>query len=131
MSYIRSNYIGAEFLKGLAAASRFHFGIELIRRLGFFVPSMQWTCLGDVTRGAKRLLPWKNGVLSAGGLTLESATGFAPCAPKVPLSVAACETGRRIVLTVCSSPMFLTDEETRSFAAALVKQICEFGVPSC
>lgn len=131
MSYIRSNYIGAEFLKGLAAASRFQFGIGLIRRLGFFVPSMQWTCLGDVTRGAKRLLPWKNGVLSTGGLTLESATGFAPCAPGVPLSVAACETGRRIALTVHSSPIFLTDDETRTFAAELLKQICEFEEHPC
>ena len=121
MSYIRSNGIGAEFLKGLAAASRFQYGIGLIRRLGFFVPSMQWTCLGDVTRGAKRLLPWKNGVLRTGGLTLESATGFAPCAPGVPLSAAACETGRRIALTVRSSPIFLTDNETRTFAADLLK----------
>ncbi len=131
MSYIRSNYIGAEFLKGLAAASRFRFGIGLIRKLGFFVPSMQWTCLGDVTRGAKRLLPWKNGVLSTGGLTLESATGFAPCAPGVPLSVAACETGRRIALTVHSSLIFLTDDETRTFAAELLEQICAFEERPC
>ena len=131
MSYVRSNYIGAEFLKGLAAASRYQFGIALIRRLGFFVPSMQWTCLGDVTRGAKRLLPWKNGVLSTGGLTLESATGFAPCAPGVPLSVAACETGRRIALTVHSSPIFLTDDETRTFAEKLLEQICEFEEHPC
>ncbi len=57
MNYVRTNFIGAEFLKGLAAASRIPGGINLLRRFGLFIPSFQYTCLGDVTRGGRRLMP--------------------------------------------------------------------------
>ena len=124
LDYVRKGYIGVEFIKGLENASGIPGGVEFIRRLGLFVPSLQWTCLGDVTRGAKRLMTWKDGMLYAGGLRLESATGFAPFAENVPLSVATCEAGKRIALTLRSSTEFISPELTSDFLAMLVSLIC-------
>jgi hypothetical protein len=129
LDYVRKGYIGVEFIKGLKNASGIPGGVDLIRRLGLFVPSLQWTCLGDVTRGAKRLMIWKDGVLHAGGLRLESATGFAPFAENVPLSVATCEAGKRIALTLRSSTEFISPEQTRDFLEVLVSQICTMELP--
>jgi hypothetical protein len=131
MSYIRSNYVGVEFIKGLETASRIPGGVDFFRKLGLFTPSIQWTCLGDVTRGARRLMPWKDGFLSSGGLKLETATGFAPFAENVPISVATCEAGRRLTLTVRSSSLKVTTEETKLFASTLVEQICQFQLSPC
>lgn len=129
MTYVRSNYIGVEFIKGLATASGIPGGISFFRRLGLFIPSLQWTCLGDISRGGRRLVPWKDGLPISGNLRLETATGFAPYADSVPLSIATCEANRRITLTVRSSPVFLTMEETRTFAATLVNLLCTFELP--
>lgn len=129
LEYIRKGYIGVEFIKGLKSASGIPGGVDFMRRLGLFVPSLQWTCLGDVTRGAKRLMTWKEGVLHIGGLRLESATGFAPFAENVPLSVASCEAGRRIALTLRSSTDFISPEQSRSFLGMLVSQICTMDLP--
>jgi hypothetical protein len=130
MNYVRTNYIGAEFLKGLAAASKIPFGIDLLRGLGFFIPSLQYTCLGDVTRGGRRLIPYKNGVVHSGGLRLETVTGFAPFAENVPLSIASCETGKRMTLTVRSSARFMSLGQTQTFAAALVELLCTLELPT-
>lgn len=130
MNYIRNGYIGVEFIKGLKSASRIPGGVDLFRRLGLFIPTLQWTCLGDVTRGGKRLMTWKDGVLYSGGLKLESATGFAPFAENVPLSVASCEAGRRIVLTVRSSTDSITPEQTEEFLGMLVSKICSMDFPN-
>lgn len=127
--YVRKGYIGVEFIKGLKSASQIPGGVDFIRRLGVFIPSLQWTCLGDVTRGARRLMIWKDGVLHSGGLRLESATGFAPFAENVPLSVATCEAGKRISLTLRSSTAFITPEQTKSFLGMLVSQICTMDLP--
>jgi len=129
MNYVRTNYIGVEFLKGLAAASRIPGGINLLRRLGFFIPSFQYTCLGDVTRGGRRLIPYKDGIVHSGGMQLETVTGFAPFAENVPLSIASCETGKRMTLTVRSSACFMSMEQTQEFASALVKLICNLELP--
>lgn len=129
LEYVRKGYIGVEFIKGLKSASGIPGGVEFIRRLGLFVPSLQWTCLGDVTRGAKRLMTWKDGVLHAGGLRLESATGFAPFAENVPLSVATCEAGKRMALTLRSSTEFISPEQTEGFLEMLVSQICTMDLP--
>ncbi len=130
MNYVRSNYVGVEFIKGLASASKFRGGIALFRRLGWLMPSFQWTCLGDIARGVKRLVPMKDGLPITGSLRLETATGFSPFADEVPISVATCEANRRITLTVRSSPFFLTLDETQKFAAALVQQMCTMPLPS-
>jgi len=129
MHYVRSNYIGAEFVKGLTSASRIPGGVNLIRKLGLFIPSLQWTCLGDITRGGKRLMTWKDGAIFLGGLRLETVTGFAPFADNVPLSVATCETGRRITLTIQSNPRFMNESETREFALAIENMIFSFELP--
>ncbi|MFO1001031.1 MAG: hypothetical protein U0936_11865 [Planctomycetaceae bacterium] len=129
MSYILKGYIGVEFVKGLKSASRIPGGVDFIRRLGLFIPTLQWTCLGDVTRGGKRLMTWKNGSLFSGGLKLESATGFAPFAENVPLSVASCEAGDRIALTVRASTECITPEQTSEFLRTLVCQICSIEFP--
>ena len=129
MTWVRSNYIGVEFIKGLVTASKIPGGIDMFRRMGLFIPSMQWTCLGDISRGGKRLVPWKDGMPISGNLQLAITTGFAPCAEDVPVSIATCETNRKITLTVRSSPRFLTMDETQKFAETLVHSLCAFELP--
>lgn len=129
MTWVRANYIGVEFIKGLAAASKIPNGINIFRRLGLFIPSMQWTCLGDISRGAKRRVPWKDGMPISGDLQLATVTGFAPCADDVPVSIATCEANRRITLTVRSSARFLTMEQTQAFANELVQCLCTVEHP--
>ncbi len=129
MTWVRSNYVGVEFIKGLVTASRIPGGIEMFRRLGFFIPSMQWTCLGDVSRGGKRLLPWKDGMPISGNLQLATTTGFAPCAEDVPVSIATCEVNTRITLSVRSSPRFLTMDQTQEFAETLAQTLCTLELP--
>ena len=129
MTWVRSNYIGVEFIKGLVTASKIPGGIDMFRRMGLFIPSLQWTCLGDVTRGVKRLVPLKDGMPISGNLQMATATGFAPCADDVPVSIATCETSRKLTLTVRSSPRFLTMDETQNFAETLVESLCTFELP--
>ena len=123
MTYVRSNYIGVEFIHGLGAVLKFRGGLTLFRRIGCFVPSIQWTCLGDVTRTAKRLLQPRNGKLMAGNLCIDSVSPFAPCAEHVPLSIAAAEVGRRIVITVRGNPDIMTEAEVQHFTSVLVNHI--------
>jgi hypothetical protein len=130
MQYVLSNNVGVEFIKGLSTATSIPFGLDFFHWLGWFVPSLQWTCLCDMTRSVRRLISVKDGVLSAGGLVLESITGFAPCARNVPLSVATCEAGRCLTLTVCSSSRFLNLAETQTFAETLVNNLCNFAFPA-
>ncbi len=129
MTYVRSNYIGVEFIKGLMTASRIPRGINMVRRMGLFIPSLQLTTLGDVARGGKRLLPQIHGKPQTGDLRLETTTGFAPYAEDVPVSVATCESGKTIVFSVRSSPRFLTMEKTQAFANTVVQLLCDFEMP--
>ena len=126
ITYVRSNYIGVEFIHGLAAVMKFRGGLTIFQRIGCFVPSMQWTCLGDVTRTVKRMLEPKNGRLMAGDLSIDSVTPFAPCAQHVPLSIAASETGRRIIITIRGNPDIISESEVRQFATVLVNQIANW-----
>lgn len=129
MTWVRANYIGVEFVKGIAAASKIPHGINMFRRLGLFIPSLQWTCLGDISRGGKRLVPWRDGMPISGDLQLATATGFAPCADDVPVSIATCEANRKMTLTVRSSSRFLTMEQTQAFANELVQCLCTVEPP--
>ncbi|MEZ6033485.1 MAG: hypothetical protein R3C17_10355 [Planctomycetaceae bacterium] len=129
MTWVRANYIGVEFVKGIAAASKIPNGINMFRRLGLFIPSLQWTCLGDISRGGKRLVPWRDGMPISGDLQLATATGFAPCADDVPVSIATCEANRKITLSVRSSSRFLTMEQTQAFANDLVHCLCTVEPP--
>ena len=74
-------------------------------------------------------MPWKDGMPISGNLQLATVTGFAPCADDVPVSIATCETNRKITLTVRSSPRFLTMDETQKFALTLVHGLCTFELP--
>jgi hypothetical protein len=75
-------------------------------------------------------MTWKDGALLSGGLKLESATGFAPFAENVPLSVASCEAGKRIALTVRVSTECITPDQAGEFLRILVCQICSMDLPS-
>jgi hypothetical protein len=129
MSWVRANYIGVEFIKGLATAAKIPGGINFFRRMGLFIPSMQWTCLGDVARGGKRLIPSVNGMPISGGLQLATVSGFAPFSEDVPVSIATCETHKTVTLTVRSSPRFLTMDQTQRFATMLVDELCQLEFP--
>jgi len=129
MSWVRANYVGVDFIKGLATAAKIPGGINFFRRMGLFIPSMQWTCLGDVSRGGKRLVPWIDGMPTSGGLQLATASGFAPCSEHVPVSIATCEANKKVTVTVRSSPRFLTMDQTQRFAAMLVEKLCSFELP--
>lgn len=129
MQYVRSNYIGVEFIRGLTTASKIPGGINFFRRLNLFIPSLQATCLGDVTRGFRRQLPWQDGFPVGGELRLEAATGFAPHAENVPVSISTCETNQRIILAIQSSSQYLTLDQSQSFAASLLQQLCSFPMP--
>lgn len=129
MSWVRANYIGVDFIKGLATAAKMPGGINFFRRIGLFIPSMQWTCLGDVSRGGKRLVPWIDGMPTSGGLQLATASGFAPCSENVPVSIATCEANKKVTVTVRSSPRFLTMDQTQRFGAMLVEKLCSFELP--
>lgn len=125
MTYVRTNYIGVEFLRGLASVSRIPGGVNAFRKIGCFVPSMQWTCLGDVVRGAKRLMEWRDKSIYTGDLKFVQATGMAPLAENVPLSIATCEVGHRISLAVRSNPKVVSIEKTNEFAQLLTQTLCE------
>ena len=129
MHYVRSNFIGVEFIKGLATASKIPGGIGFFRSLKLFIPSFQATCLGDVTRGLRRTLPWQDGFPVAGRLRWEASTGFAPPADPVPVSISTCETNQRIALAIRTSPYFLTMEQTKAFTSDLVELLCSFPRP--
>ncbi len=74
-------------------------------------------------------MTWKDGAIFLGGLRLETVTGFAPFADSVPLSIATCETGRRITLTVQANSRFMNESETKAFAMAIEDMICSFELP--
>lgn len=129
MSWVRANYIGVDFIKGLATAAKIPGGIYFFRWMGLFIPSVQWTCLGDVSRGGKRLVPWVNGMPTSGRLQLATVSGFAPFSEDVPVSIATCEANKKVTVTVRSSPRFLTMDQTQRFAAMLVDQLCKLELP--
>ena len=74
-------------------------------------------------------MTWKDGAIFLGELRLETVTGFAPFADNVPLSIATCETGRRITLTVQANSRFMNESETRAFAMAIEDMIYSFELP--
>jgi hypothetical protein len=126
MTYVRSRYVGADFVHALQGLSKTPWLIRAARAMGWFVPTMQVTCLGDVARGARRLIPIVDGAVCAAELKVLSVTGFAPFADQVPVSIASTETGNSLVLTIRSSRRYLTHEQTHQFADALLMDLCEY-----
>ena len=100
LRYVKDRYAGAEFVRGFAAIEGVPGAVRLLRLLGKFVPTCQFTCLGDATRG-RRLGFRRNGAgdVLVGEARLASIAGFAPPGPGVPLSLSACETATSLTLT--------------------------------
>ena len=119
LRYVKDRFAGAEFVRGVEAIQNIPGAIGLLRRLGKFVPTCQFTCLGDATRG-RRLGFRRNdaGDVLVGDQRLVSISGFAPLAPGVPLSLAACETATSLTLTAWST-LPAAEELLGRFAAEL------------
>jgi len=126
-TYIKNRFVGAEFIHGLASVDRRPWLLSLIRRAGLFTPTLQFTCLGDATRGRRYGFRQEDGVVTLGDLRLESISGFAPIAPGVPLSITASETSNRLSLTVHYHLRFLTPEQGEAFTDALVHELLNWS----
>ena len=99
MRYVKDSYIGAEFIRGLDLVQPLGL-IAPMQSLGWFVPTAQFTCLGDTTRGTRHgFTRDDDGSLRFGSARLEAISGFAPCGPGVPLSIGQCETAARMTFT--------------------------------
>lgn len=123
MDYVRGRGVGADFVRGLESTRRFPAVARVARKLGWLVPSFQWTCLGDVTRGARHAFHWRDGRVYVADMKLETVTGFAPPADQVPLSIAGCEASRRLTLSIRSVAKHLSKEQTVLFGERLVSRL--------
>ncbi|MBL8809287.1 MAG: hypothetical protein JNM43_03835 [Planctomycetaceae bacterium] len=123
MDYVRGRGVGADFVRGLESTRRFPSIARMARKLGWLVPSFQWTCLGDVTRGARHAFQWREGCVYVADMKLEFVTGFAPAADFVPLSIAGCEACRRMTLSIRSLARYLSQEQTEEFGRRLVARL--------
>jgi len=127
MQYIKRRYVGAEFLRGLAAAEKLPGGIDRVQNWGWFVPSLQFTCLGDTTRALHYRFNQVEGVINFGGLKLHRISGFMQLGPFLPISLAACETNQKLTLTARISSRHLTHEEAQKFFSVYVDQFSTTG----
>jgi len=127
MQYIKRRYVGAEFLRGLAAAEKLPGGIDRIQGWGWFVPSLQFTCLGDTTRALYYRFNQVEGVINFGGLKLHRISGFMQLGPFLPISVAACETNQKLSLTARISSRHLTHQDAQEFFSTYVNRFSATG----
>ncbi len=126
MSYIKSKNVAVEFLKGLQQLEKLPAASSLMRRLGWFVPTMQLTYLGDITRVPGRLLRSNDdGWPLPGDLRFESATGIPPLPPGANLAVAACLTGPRLTLGIRAAAEAFSMAATEQFAEELHRQAAD------
>ena len=123
MRYVKDRFAGAEFVRGLELVQDVPGVLRALRLLGKFVPTAQFTCLGDSTRGRRHGLRRDGGAVLVGEARLLSISGFAPLSPGVPLSLAACETANRLSLTARSA---LPQAATEDFAGRWADHL--FGV---
>ncbi len=130
-TYIKERFVGAEFIHGLTSANRRPWLLNLIRRAGLFTPTLQFTCLGNVTRGRRYGFRRQDGVVRVGELIIGHVSGIAPIAPGVPVSVTACETNARLSMTVHSSRQFVSSDTGRDFADHVISEMLAWsGQPS-
>lgn len=127
MDYVRGRGVGADFVRGLESTRRFPAVTRIARKFGWLVPSFQWTCLGDVTRGARHAFQWRDGCVYVADMKLETVTGFAPAADQVPLSIAGCEASRRLTLSIRSVAKSLSKEQTVLFGERLVSRLLKLN----
>ncbi len=123
MLYVKQRYIGAEFLRGLAMTDKQSGATDLLTRWGYFVPTLQFTCLGDTTRTLHYRFPQKEGVIDFHGLKLTKISGIMQMGPLIPLSLAACESNQRLSLTLRGSTQFVTPTQAEEFLNVFVDQI--------
>ncbi|SFH84129.1 hypothetical protein [Planctomicrobium piriforme] len=123
MQYVKQRYVGAEFLRGLAMTAEKPGVTDWLQRMGCFVPTMQFTCLGDTTRAMHYRFPMTEGIIDFHGLKLNRISGIMQMGPFLPLSLAACETNQRLSLTLRASASYLTAEEANRFLETFVGEL--------
>lgn len=129
-TYIKERYVGAEFIHGLNGADRWPGVLPFLQRVGWFTPTLQYTCLGDTTRGRRYGFRIIEDSVAFGELLVDRITGFAPLAPGVPFSVTACETNSRLLMSVSANGQFVTQQQSVDFTDALIAGILQWaGLP--
>lgn len=119
-TYIKDRYVGAEFIHGLNGIERWPGVLPWLQRVGWFTPTVQFTCLGNTTRGRRYGFRTINDRVLFGDLSVDRITGFAPLAPGVPFSVTACETNSRLLMSVSANGLFVTRQQSIDFTNALI-----------
>ncbi|HWL09871.1 MAG TPA: hypothetical protein VNQ76_15805, partial [Planctomicrobium sp.] len=71
MQYVKRRYVGAEFLRGLALTENKKGLIDTLQHWGYFVPTLQFTGLGDTTRAMHYKFPMTEGTIDFQGLKLD------------------------------------------------------------
>lgn len=126
MTYVKNRAVGGEFVKTLAFMDSWPWLFHKVKDSRLFVPSLQFTCLGDTTRGKRYGFRIEEGEVSVGQLKLDRITGFAPHGPRMPLSVTACETNNRLSLAVRGAASSLTDSACVEYADDLLARLIEW-----
>ncbi|WP_437222960.1 hypothetical protein SH661x_003017 [Planctomicrobium sp. SH661] len=128
MKYIKQRYVGAEFLRGLAATEKTPGLTDRIQGWGWFVPTLQFTCLGDTTRAMHhRFNQDPDGVINLAGMRLDRISGFMQLGSFLPLSIAACETNERLTLTARASSQHFDLTEAQQFLSVFVEKMIQSG----
>lgn len=127
MQYVKKRYVGAEFLRGLAAADGLPGGPQRIQSWGWFVPTMQFTCLGDTTRALHYRFNQVDGVINFGGMKLDRISGFMQLGGYLPVSLAACETNQKLSLTARISSKHFDESSANHFLKVFVQKMISFG----
>ena len=126
MTYVKNRAVGGEFVKTLAFMDSWPWLFHKVKNSLLFVPSLQFTCLGDTTRGKRYGFRIEEGEVTVGQLKLDRITGFAPHGPRMPLSVTACETNNRLSLAVRGAASLLTESACAEYADDLLARLIEW-----
>ncbi|WP_437194331.1 hypothetical protein [Planctomicrobium sp. SH527] len=129
MTYIKQRYVGAEFLRGMALTNSNKGISDRLQKWGFFVPTLQFTGLGDTTRALQYRFPMTDGTIDFQGLKLNRISGTMQMGPYLPLSLASCETNQRISLTLRSSSNHVTRQEADHFLETFASELLTLLVP--
>ncbi len=123
MTYVKQRYVGAEFLRGLALTDSNKGITDRLQKWGFFVPTLQFTCLGDTTRALQYRFPMTDGTIDFQGLKLNRISGTMQMGSYLPLSLTSCETNQRISLTLRSSSRHVTRDEANRFLETFASEL--------
>ncbi|WP_437185187.1 hypothetical protein SH668x_002284 [Planctomicrobium sp. SH668] len=123
MKYIKNRYVGAEFLRGLAKADGVKSGAQRVQKLGWFVPTLQYTCLGDTTRALHHKFHEVDGVINFDGLVLDRISGFMQLGVIHPLSLTSCETNQKLTLTIRANCQYFNAELAQEFLVKFSQRI--------